>query len=213
MEDFRLYNACMISREGKVYSVEAHPYMDYDIIPMNLEAGLWFYEHTFNEVVKQAYIDLLSYYVKSEYGSIDALCSVNISVLEELKSFIQEHITDLKNSFNNCDRNKKEILDVLVNGLNQEFMRVRYGGIYKTVEGVREMYFRISSTEFNWFDIIREYVITHKDFIDYVTVVSDLASTGSGEFYSSKNGVYDNMPVDDFLDSLQNVVILEYFDY
>ena len=48
--------ACMISRNGVVFPVEAHPYMDYDFVQMNLLSGLWFYEHTENREVKQAYM-------------------------------------------------------------------------------------------------------------------------------------------------------------
>ena len=140
-----MVDACMISREGKVYPVEVHPYMDYDFIQMNLEFGLWFYEHTSNLDVKQAYIDLIAYYVNNEYGSIDALCSLEISSIDKISYFICGHIKEITRSVTYSELSKKEILDILVKESNQEFMRVRYGGVYKTVSGVREIYFRISS--------------------------------------------------------------------
>ena len=202
-----MYNACMISRKGRVYSVESHPYMDYDFIQMNLEAGLWFYEHTTNPDVKQAYIDLLAYYIKNEYGSVDALCSLEIPSIDKIASFIQKHIKEITKAIENDTLSIKEILDVLVKESNQEFMRVRYGGVYKTVSGVREIYFRISSFGFNWYNIIWEYVYTNKNQIDYVTIARDIASTGSGEYYNGKNGEYNNMPIEDFLSESGNPVI------
>jgi hypothetical protein len=197
----------MISREGKVYSVEAHPYMDYDFVQMNLVSGLWFYNHTVNSDVKQAYIDLIAYYAKNEYGSVVTISSLEIPEIEKIKNFIQEHYTEIEKSIEKGNSSKKEILDVLVKESNQEFLRVRYGGTYKTVAGVREIYFRVSSIGFNWYNIIWEYVYTNKALIDYVTIVRDVASTGSSEYYKGKNGEYNNMPVDAFLTETGNPVI------
>ena len=200
-------NACMISREGKVYAVDAHPYVDYDFVQLNLVSGLWFYNHTVNSDVKQAYIDLIAYYVKNEYGSVDAILSLEIPEIEKVKRFVQGHFTEIEKSIEKGNLSKKEILDVLVKESNQEFLRVRYGGTYNTVAGVREIYFRVSSTGFNWYNIIWEYVYTNKAQIDYVTIVRDIASTGSGEYYKGKNGEYNNMPVETFLSESGNPVI------
>ena len=78
-------------------------------------------------------------------------------------------------------------------------MRVRYGGVYKTVKGNRDIYFRISSVGFNWYPIIWSFVNDHKTMIDTVTITRDLASTGSSAFYCGKMGLYDHMPTDEFL--------------
>ncbi len=47
----------------------------------------------------------------------------------------------------------KVILD-----LNEEFMRVRFGGMYQTIPANRELYFRISSKKYNWSPIIMRFI-------------------------------------------------------
>lgn len=208
-----MISACMISSNGVVIPVDVHPYMDYDFVQMNLLSGLWFYEHTEDLIVKQAYIDLIVCYAKDSgfdatfdfkelLKSLETLCNNS----PDFAKFLKEHNTEIERSFNNKVK-LKEVLDILVKESNQEFMRVRYGGVYKTEPGNRDIYFRISSVGFNWYNIIWQFVYDHKASIDFVTIVRDLASTNSGEFYQGKSGIYDRMPVNDFLMETGNPVI------
>lgn len=204
-----MIDACMISRKGKVIPVESHPYIDYDIVQMDLEAGLWFYENTDNEDVKQAYIDFVAGNIKYvwhiENDIISGINGLGFK-LRGFLSFVKDHLGEIEESLKK-ELNIKESLSVLKKESDQEFMRVRYGGVYKTKAGVREIYFRISSYGFNWHDIIWQYVYDNRNFIDYVTIVRDIASTGSGEYYRGKNGEYNLMPVAEFLEESGNPVI------
>ena len=87
----------------------------------------------------------------------------------------------------------------LVDTLSQRFLRARYGGRYDTVPGCRDMYFRISSVGFDWFPIIRDFVINYADPIETVTIVKDFESTGCEKYYVDfNNRPYNKMPVSDF---------------
>ena len=89
----------------------------------------------------------------------------------------------------------------LLYSLNQRFLRARYGGRYDTVQGCRDMYFRVSSVGFDWFPIIRDFVKNYADPIETVTIVRDFESTGCEKYYvDSTNCLYNKMPVSDFLE-------------
>ena len=202
----------MIRRDGKAFAVDAHPYMDYDFVQMNLESGVWFYEHTLNSEFKQAYIDYIAYCAKEVFKFEELELNLLIGMLDaqfaqKFKRFVKEYIGEIQRSFEESHWSKKYLLDILVKESNQEFLRERYGGVYKTAPGVREVYFRLSSTGFNWYYIIWQFVYENRDKIDDVTIVRDIASTGSGEIYRGKHGKYEHMSVEDFICESGNPVI------
>ena len=84
--------------------------------------------------------------------------------------------------------------------LNQEFLRARYGGMYDTSAGDRAMYFRISSTGFDWFPIIWAFVYDNRRQIDSVTVVKDPEATGVDNRYLVHGGTkIDRVPTEEFI--------------
>ena len=79
--------------------------------------------------------------------------------------------------------------------LNEEFLRARLGGLYHTVPGCRDAYFRISSHGFDWSAAITRFLQTHASEIDTVTVVRDEESTGDSRFYRDEAGSeYNRIP-------------------
>ena len=84
--------------------------------------------------------------------------------------------------------NKKVIDD-----LNQEFCRVRAGGLYDSDGSLGDIYFRTSSTKFNWFDVIWQFVYDRRNKISTITIVRDKESTKEDKVY------YNRMPVDEFI--------------
>ena len=57
--------------------------------------------------------------------------------------------------------------------LNEEFLRVRYGGLYNTCANSRDIYFRVSSYGFDRFRIICSFLNERQKSIDTVTIVYD----------------------------------------
>lgn len=101
--------------------------------------------------------------------------------------------------------NKYELMNLLNDITNQEFCRVRTSN-YKVKFGGDngEIYFRISSNGFNWFDLIWNVVNTYQNQIKNVTVINDKQSKGGKEF----DYYYDHIPVNDFL-TLKGDISLE----
>ena len=101
-----------------------------------------------------------------------------------------------------------ELSDNIKYSLNQQFCRFRYGGQYNSEYGNNEIWFRISSVNYNWANTI--YVFTSdmktKLHIENITICRDYESD-NGEvdgkpeyFYKAKDGsCYFHMPVDEFL--------------
>ena len=70
------------------------------------------------------------------------------------------------------------------------------------------MTFRISSTGFNWYNIIWEFVYKNSREIKTVTIVRDEESTGTYFEYKNRSGEnYFNMPIEDFLTEKGNPVV------
>lgn len=92
--------------------------------------------------------------------------------------------------------------------LNQQFCRARYGGQYNTRRGNKELWFRISSTGYNWINDIYIWTADHYRGLGAQTITicrdyeSDYGdSEGNTEyFYTARDGaVYRNMPIIEFL--------------
>lgn len=101
----------------------------------------------------------------------------------------------------------EELMNLLNDLTNQEFCRVRTSN-YKVKYGGDngQIYFRISSTGFNWFDLIWNIVFKYSKDIREVTVMKDKQTFGGKEF----EYYYDHMPVDEFLSLKGNPVIESY---
>lgn len=92
--------------------------------------------------------------------------------------------------------------------LNQQFCRVRFGGQYNTYSGTRELWFRISSTGYNWADDIYVWTANHYKALGVQSIYicrdyeSDNGEVEGKEeyFYKAKDGyAYRNMPIYDYL--------------
>lgn len=101
-----------------------------------------------------------------------------------------------------------EISENIKTSLNQQFCRVRFGGRYRT-EGTATIWFRISSTGFNWANTIYEFTAKMKSSlgITNISICRDYESDfGEDEgheeyFYRAKDGtVYFNLPIDEYFE-------------
>lgn len=94
---------------------------------------------------------------------------------------------------------------------NQEFCRVRTSNIKYAYGGDNgEIYFRISSNRFNWFDLIWKVVAENSDSIKFVTIVRDKPIVGNRQdYYRFGDKVSQHLPVDEFLTLKGNPVVEE----
>ena len=93
-----------------------------------------------------------------------------------------------------------EYNQIVIDNLNNEFCRVRAGGLVDSGSNLGDIYFRISSTGFNWFDVIWAFVYENQHRIDNVTIVRDNNNfDNSYDVYKHNGAAIDKMPVDDFI--------------
>ena len=90
-------------------------------------------------------------------------------------------------------------LNAAVNrALNSEFLRVRLGGLYDTVPGSRDLYFRVSGADHDWLPLIRAFAKAHAADADTVTVLWDQESTGRNEYLKNEAGrTLDRVPLNE----------------
>ena len=210
--------AYMVRNDGKFFPVVQHYYGNPEEVTETLYAGEWLYDHTDNENVKKQIIKLIALYANIELQSFDDPVGDLIKEIERVPyvylstKFVKQHAKEIDEAFNSLTdfdlSNYESINSSVCDNLNQLFMRARFGGLYNTKAGSREMVFRISSSGFNWYDIIWNFVYSHEKSIDTVTIVRDEESTGVGDFYKTRRGEpYDRMPVDQFIMEKGNPII------
>lgn len=189
--------------------VKVHPYIYDDDMEMSFEAIEWLLENSLSAPCLEALaLNAIKTWAALEYGSDDA------SVVDDLiknfskyepgeprlsDDFLRSNAPGLKEAFDDADIEQN--LALLKESLNDEFLRVRYGGLVDTGANSRELAFRISSSGKNWSDRITSF-ISEFGAAESITVVRDAEpfSNGAIQFYRSNSGIFFNkMPVDDFM--------------
>lgn len=100
--------------------------------------------------------------------------------------------------------------------LNQQFCRVRYGGIYDS-HGDPELWFRISSVGVSWTNVIYEFVTTfkNKEPVECITICKDRDIPGGSaifetideevKVYKASDGeLYLHMPIEEYLSEVHD---------
>lgn len=206
--------AWMIRNDGEEFAVQVHPYgsMDEDDVEETIYAAEWMYSHTRHDELKKVILEFIACWIDDiypDYSEVhhDEEPTRTVKLLEEIAerpykflsaNFVNSHSDEL----NSITYNKgvKTYNSIINKELNQEFLRARYGGKYDTASGNGDMYFRVSSTGFDWFNIIYEFVYKNKNHISTVTIVKDEESTGYKDYYYSHGGVvYDHLNIDEFI--------------
>lgn len=186
------YTAFMIRRDGAAIPCIQHIYTG-DCVDETLYAAQWLYLHTSDSRTKEVCLSLIKSYAVS-LGKYDFISALLSDIKEKPYVFLTaDFITSVSEKLKkSCAGDVEKLCAKTADLLNSEFLRARYGGLYYTKMNCRDMYFRISSTGFNWDGIMRDFVNDHKSVIDTVTVVYDEESTGKKDcFY-----IYNKMPCD-----------------
>lgn len=105
--------------------------------------------------------------------------------------------------------NLANLSKAIEHSINQQFCRVRFGGKYNSTSGDGGIWFRISSTNYNWANTIYIFVteMRRKLGISNVTICRDpesdngYASDAQDYFYKAKDGsVYYQMNINEYLE-------------
>lgn len=187
----------MIRRDGEAFPCLQHLYGSTQDVEETLYAAEWLYHHTASGESKRLVLDLIAAYGASLNSHRNAVRNLLIAIKRKpyvflTPSFVLKIADKLRfpvsDSVESLNRRVME-------RLNEEFLRARLGGLYHTVPGCRDLYFRISSHGFDWSAAITRFLQESADIIVTVTIVRDEESTGDNRFYRDKTGnAYDRIP-------------------
>lgn len=196
--------AWMLRNDGVAIPCVQHIYANLNELDETLYAAEWLYKNTTSEKARETVLRLIL-----SYGfQLDGKTPVE-ALKKDIKSkpyvFLTEDFID-SISFSITNYPSGDIAELSKNVemmLNREFTRTRYGGIYNTLRGNQDLYFRISADNFEWIEIFRKFIENFNGHIETVTVVRDEESTGDiNTFYKTKSGEFINkMPLSEFMGS------------
>ena len=209
----------MLRNDGRLFNVfPIHPYMKYiitdtdkksieDLLNRRFNYIAWFYKNTQYQSVKDNIeLFLASVYQNSVVKDSDNIFVINWEqVISDCNEQLDLDIPTITRSLNEDNKLLSNIDDIyslyeyLNDETNQEFLRVRTSSM-KFGGRSGDIYFRISSTDFNWFDLIWTLVYENRDWIESVTVSTDTQARGGVvKFYQHNNIVVNRLSTNDFI--------------
>ena len=230
--------AWMIHRNGNAYPVKVHPYVEnYDGDLYNAaDVASFILFNTKETEFKSECIEILVAWMlqlveesedyEPEWNDITSLKDI---AYEEIKNLDQTEFLylDVSNPdkyikfLNGLDlvginkysdyATQEYLVTQLIQYINQQFCRVRYGGEFDTKVSNNSIWFRISSIGFNWRDIIYMFVADNKNKYKIATInigrdaesdnmINNTFGKRTEYFYKASDGtVYQNMPIDEYL--------------
>lgn len=210
------YTAWMLRNDGKAFGLTQHIYGDPETskagaIEECLAAAVWLYDYTTKPETRRLAINTM---VSWGYTLPDSEENVVEAMLKEIPTrpyqfipvdFVNNHGNELMSG---KPGNIHDLCKQVCDELNQEFCRVRFGGMYNTMPNSKELIFRISSIGFNWYNLIWQFAYDMKAVANCITIVRDFEATGSNKYYSNSKGEpYMQMPLESFFTEKGNPVV------
>lgn len=169
-----MISAWMVRKDGKIIPVVQHIYASFTCVEETLYAAQWLYQYTNSKEIKTIIIAFIRTWAMQKLNCRgNEICNAIIYEIERRpyvfleKSFVSEHETELMKEL--PEYLKKYSLEnycrEITLTLNEEFMRVRFGGKYHTEAGNKKLYFRISSEDYHWNKAILSFLSETK--LDY----------------------------------------------
>lgn len=188
----------MLRNDGQLLECgDLHPYIFENIykpISYNIETLInnhiddliWFYNNSTIDVKNHISSLLKSLLISNSYN-ID-------------KSIILNSDVDIQvDNYSDKSSQIEDLFELISNETNQLFCRVRTSSLIWAGTS-NEIYFRISSVGFNWFNLIWKIVYDNKNFISNVSICNDSRVDGSKTVFYTHNGeLMKHIPVNDFI--------------
>lgn len=154
-------------------------------------------KYSISELIDLAVIDYasnLSYHLsKPQY----------LKIHNDQNNYTVETLIDFINAVN---RDMTTIHTQIADAFNQQFCQVRYGGLYIGTLGNPNLCFKISSSEFNWADIIYDFTssFSRTRRVDDISICRNIdvdgGAMGDELYYVAGDGTpYNQMPLDEYL--------------
>lgn len=190
--------AWMINKNNNIVSVKYHPLgaPDEDAI----SDGIWLLNNDPSCNRNMIYTYLVNYIIEDLGHPADVIDELSIEGLHDI-FYIEDNMDRYIDDNVDLDR----LATKIKKHLNNEWLRVRYGGEYNSRLGSRELYFRISSnSHYDWYNTIMSFILNIDRSVSNVTVETDINTTGRKVLY------WNHMPIEEILDS-KGVLVMETF--
>lgn len=214
----------MIRNDGKVFECgEIHPYILKDVnIPFRNNMTFiarypdqinWFLEHSKQNLeplvrdclqcLASGIMSLSSLVAKTTLGMEHADLENTLAVVG-----LSIDIIPIENVDSSYIRGCEAAWNELNHRVNQEFLRARMSAPYWQGLG-RDIYFRISSFDFNWFDLIWSMVHDNQSQLSSITISADpqAGKVINHEVYVINGKPVDHMAISDFLGLPGNPIV------
>lgn len=200
--------------DEKALPVEVHPYIYPDDLEESLSGIVWLLQNTKakSTVLRTLAGEAICMYLLLENDTTLDSLEDDVESLEDLTGtrlprFMKEDIVDFYDS-GTLDVDIEKNLEFLKHSLDDEFLRIRFGGLVNTSSTSGELVFRISSSGKNWANKICKFIMEFGRATS-ITVVRDVPPFSSKpmRYYKGRSGVYDRMDVDTFIMQPGNLVI------
>lgn len=209
----------MLRRDGKLFECGVrHPYIRQTergyVPPEDLPDNLC--EITIDKAIKRGFNSILWLYqhtadpdTKQDIGELFKALVNAVELDNSIKNKILDIIDDNYKNFNYTLQGIVAMIFKINDELNDEFLRVRMSSPYWGGEG-NSIYFRVSSTGFNWFPIIWKVVYSNRQLIGSVNIVTDIIALSQEKYYSHNGSIIKDMPIDEFLTLPGNPIVEKY---
>lgn len=219
-------SAYMLRDDGVVLDSGArHPYIlchHDDKIEENLKAlflynknwYIWLYENTRHKETKERLKYIITLFADALLAHNEPLFGINIDNINYLIDYFGIKKTDISNvSIDYLKSILKDLFEEVNFLVNQEFLRFRLSGPIAYIGNYNDIYFRVSSFDFDWFPYIWNVVNENRNMIDTVTIMYDKQSgkvVGSSDKYYVLGGkTIKKLPTDEFLTLKGNPIVEE----
>lgn len=232
-------SAYMLRDDGEVFNAgEIHPYIIYrvyggDYLLLYESSAThwwrWFYDHTNSNEVKQGIIKSLKILYTLKYKAPEFIEKIKDEwsfyplsnnydkVFKDFNISKKDFTYEINyfSDFKNVVKEFKGVTQELNEKVNQEFCRFRLGDSYSTVkaDSPDQIYFRVSSKGFNWFNLIWTLVYNNKDILEWITIVRDRQALGKESIITIKGYPINHASVDTFLELPGNPVVESFNKY
>ena len=189
-------------KHNTAFPCVCHFYGSADDIHETLYAAEWLYDATEDETTRE----LISELIRTYGASLNRHRNWARNIVAEIKQtpyvfLTRDFVMRLASLPGSGDGRQLSVLNrAVICALDAKFTRVRLGGMYDTVPGNRDLYFRVSGAGSGLMSIFRAFTEAHSADADTVTVMWDPESTGRDDILKDDNGrVLDCVPTKEFL--------------
>lgn len=151
--------AWMIRQDGKAFACTSHYYADSEDAEDTLYAAEWLYKHTARCGTKCLILNLISAYAEGlsrgdsghEYPGYngDTVHDLMIDIEDKQYNFLTaDFVLAVADKLpTGVNMHIRELNSLVIEALNDEFLRARLGGMYDTVEDCRDMFFAFPAVD------------------------------------------------------------------